>query len=315
MDATHPRTSRALWGWSVFTLAWALLLLFAGANVTTTRSGDAIPTWPQPWLPTDFSTPALIEWSHRGVAAWMGAFTLVLAVWTQIRGLSSSVKRFAWFAVGLVVLQAVLGGLRVRFVSDGIDATPTWLKVIHAVTGQVFFCALAALSTWLAPWWDRCTRRDLTPEAMSVMRCGLLGTALLFVQLLLGALARHGVLPRELHAFFALPALALVARLVLVGGWEIPAEVGEIRRPVGLLGLLAACQLALGIVAYFIAAGGGPPEGRGVTQIVLLNLHLAVGAGLLATTLSIALRAFRVWGTPTDERVAAAEAAIAGGAS
>ena len=92
-EADSPRTNRGLFRWSVFAVAWALLLLFAGANVTTTRSGDAIPSWPQPWLPSDFSTPALIEWSHRGVAAWMGVFTLVLAVWTQMREPRAAVKR------------------------------------------------------------------------------------------------------------------------------------------------------------------------------------------------------------------------------
>src|SRR5437773_11103814 len=104
MDVNHPRPSRSLWGWSVFAVGWALLLLFAGANVTTTRSGDAIPSWPQPWLPRDFSTPALIEWSHRGVAAWMGVFTLALAVWTQLRDCRKKVRRLAWSAVALVVV-------------------------------------------------------------------------------------------------------------------------------------------------------------------------------------------------------------------
>jgi len=309
-DADSPRTNRGLFRWSAFAVAWALLLLFAGANVTTTRSGDAIPSWPQPWLPRDFSTPALIEWSHRGVAAWMGIFTLALAVWTQLRDTRAAVKRLAWSLVALVVVQAVIGGLRVRFVADGIDATPTWLKATHAVTGQVYFCALAALSTVLAPWWTRATRPSgLDPAAMSVMRMSILGVLLLFVQALLGALARHGVLPREVHAFFALPALVVVARLVLAGAWDVPADCVEIRRPANLLGVLAASQLALGLVTYFIVAGGARPEDRETTQVVLMNLHLAVGAAMLGTTLSILMRAVRVFGVPTDERVAAAESA------
>ncbi len=315
-DDDRPATNRALFGFSAFAVGWALLLLFAGANVTTTRSGDAIPSWPQPWLPRDFSTPALIEWSHRGVAAWMGIFTLVLAVWTQRREPRAAVRRFGWAAVALVVVQAVIGGLRVRFVSDGIDATPTWLKATHAVTGQLFFCALASLATVLAPWWTRASRpRGLDAASMSVMRMSVLGVVLLFVQALLGALGRHGVLPREVHAFVALPVLAVVARLVLVGAWDVPEDCAEIRRPARLLGVLAAVQLALGLVTYFVAAGGARPEDRDAAQVVVMNLHLAVGAAMLGTTLSILMRAVRVFGVPTDERVADAERAAAGSAS
>ena len=315
-DEDRPRTSAALWGWSVFTIAWALLLLFAGAAVTTTRSGDAIPTWPEPLFPRDFSTPALIEWTHRGVAAWMGIFTLVLAAWTQRREKSRPrVRHLGWSLVALVLVQAVVGGLRVLFVADGIDATPTWLKVLHAVTGQAFFCALVAHSTVLAPSWRKAVRRDLDPAAMGVMRGAILSLVLLLVQLVLGALARHGVVAREVHAFFALVPLVVVARLVLVGSFDVAVRAHEIRRAASLLGVLAAAQIALGLVTYFVAATGGAPEQRTPTQVVLVNLHLAVGAAMLGTTLSILMRAVHVFGVPTDERVEAAERAASGSAS
>jgi heme A synthase len=315
-DRDHSGANRGLFRWSVFAVAWALVLLFAGANVTTTRSGDAVPSWPEPLFPRDFSTPALIEWTHRGIAAWMGIFTLALAVWAQVREKRAAVKRLAWACVALVVVQALIGWLRVKMVYDGIDATPTWAKVLHAITGQTYFCSIVALCTVLAPWWTRDSRpRGLDPAAMSVMRMSILGVLLLLVQTTLGALARHGVLPREVHAFFALPALVVVARLVLVGAWDVPADCAEIRRPANLLGVLAASQLALGLVTYFIAAGGERPEDRETMQVVLMNLHLAVGAAMLGTTLSILMRAVRVFGTPTDERVAAAESAAAGSVS
>jgi len=316
MDEDEPRAGRALHRFSVFAVAWAVILLFAGANVTTTQSGDAVPSWPKPLFPVDFSRAALIECSHRGVAAWMGVFTLVLAVWTQRAETRATVKRLAWSALGLVIVQALIGGLRVRFVTDGIDATPTWLKATHAVTGQLYFCSLVAIATSLSPWWKRAANpRPLDVAAMSVMRMAFLGVALLFVQIVLGALARHGVVPREVHAFFALPVLAVVARLVLVGAWDVPADCAEIRRPANLLGVFAASQLALGLVSYFIAASDVRPEDRDATQVVLMNLHLAVGAAMLGTTLAILMRAIRAFGMPTDERVADAERGAAGSAS
>ena len=294
----------------MFTVAWALLLLFAGAAVTTTRSGDAVPSWPQPWIPHDFSAAALIEWSHRGIAAWMGVFTLVLAVWTQIAEKTRpAVRRLGWALAALVVVQALIGGLRVRFVSDGIDVSPTWLKVMHAVTGQAFFCGLVAHSTVLLPWWTRARPRGLDAASMGVMRGAILGLVTLFVQLVLGALGRHDALPREVHALFALVPLVVVAKLVLTGSFDVDAGAREIRRPAGLLGVLAAAQIALGILTYFIGASGVTPEKRETAQVVVINLHLAAGAAMLATTLSILMRAVRVFGVPTDERVAAAEQA------
>jgi heme A synthase len=315
-DVDVSRGSRALHRWAVFVVLWAVLLVFAGANVTTTRSGDAIPSWPEPYFPRDFSTPALIEWSHRGVAFWMGVFTLVLAVGTQVRETRAAVKRAAWFAVVLVVVQALIGWQRVRFVAAGIDETPTWLKVTHAVTAHVYFATLAALAVVLSPSWTRRREKlDLDVPAMSAMRTGILGVVLLLVQTLLGALGRHGVVPREVHAFVALPVLAVAAKLVLTGAWDMPTAAADIRRAARLLGGLAAAQLALGLVTYFIATGGPAPESRDAAQIVLLNLHVATGAAMLGATLSILMRTVHVFGLPTDDRVAAAERAAAGGAS
>jgi exosortase/archaeosortase family protein len=246
----------------------------------------------------------------------MGLFTLALAVWVQLRDARPSVKRFAWATLGLVAVQAVLGGMRVRFVAAGIDETPTWLKVLHAVTGQAYFCCLAALATCLAPGWRRAARPlDLDTTSMTLLRTSLVGFVLLLAQALLGALARHGVLVREVHALAALPVLLVVAKLVLAGVWDVPAGVREIRRPASALGVLAAVQLALGLVSYFIASSGVAPESRETAQIVLMNLHLAVGAAMLGLTLSLLMRTLRVFGLPTDERVARAERAAAGAAS
>ncbi len=301
--------NRALSRFSAFCVAWALLLLFAGANVTTTRSGDAIPSWPEPLLPRDFSRPALIEWSHRGVAAWMGIFTLVLAVSTQRRDERPAVRKLAWGALALVLVQAAIGGLRVRLVSDGIDATPTWAKVLHGFVGQSYLCVLAVLATVLAPWWRGARRRELDVTSMSLLRGSMLGCALLVAQVLLGALARHGAVPREVHAFVALPVMIVAARLTLVGAFDVPADEPELRRPARLLGALAAVQLALGLVTYFVAASGTAPEARDAGQVIVVNLHLAAGAAMLATVVSLLLRTLRLHGLPTDERVAAAESA------
>ena len=306
--------SAALWGWSRFQVGATLVLLFAGANVTTTKSGDAVPTWPEPFWPHDPTVAAIIELSHRYAVPMVTVAALAVA-WLTRRDERSAVRKLAWIGVALVVAQASLGGIRVLLVSNGIAENPSWIKIVHAGVAEVFFCVAVALMTVLSPAWRAARRRDLDASAMSVMRMAILGTVLLFVQAMLGAFARHGVIPREVHAFFAVLVLAVTARLVLAGGFDVGANAEEIRRPAVLLGVLAAVQIALGLLTYFIAATGAAPESREAAQVVVINLHLAAGAAMLGTTLSILMRAVRVFGVPTDERVAAAERASAGSAA
>ena len=116
-------------------------------------------------------------------------------------------------------------------------------------------------------------------------------------------------------AFFALLPLIAVAKLVLAGAFDVDSRAVEVTRPAKLLGVLAAVQIALGLVTYFVAAAGPAPEQRDAAQVVMMGLHLVVGAAMLGTTLSILMRTVHVFGLPTDERVAAAERAAAGGVS
>jgi heme A synthase len=310
----HPRTSTALWGWSRFLVGATLVLLFAGANVTTTKSGDAVPTWPEPFWPHDPTVAAIIELSHRYAVPMVAVAALAVA-WLARRDERAAVRKLAWFGVALVVAQASLGGIRVLLVSKGVAENPSWIKIVHAGVAEVFFCVAVALMTVLSPAWRAARPRELGAPAMSVMRTSILATVLLFAQAMLGAFARHGVLPREVHAFFAVLVLAVVAKLVLAGGFDVGADAEEIRRPAVLLGVIAAAQIALGILTYFIAATGAAPESREAAQVIVMNLHLAAGAAMLGTTLSILMRAVRVFGLPTDERVAAAERAAAGSAA
>lgn len=313
-DVDVSRSSRALYRWSVFLVGATLVLLFAGANVTTTRSGDAVPTWPEPFWPKNPTLPALIELSHRYAVPMVAIAALVVA-WLARRDERAAVRKTAWFALGLVFFQAALGGVRVLVVTHEMSQDPAWLKVTHAAVAEVFLCTAVALMTVLSSSWRRAQARDLDAASMSVLRAAIAGVVLLFVQILLGALGRHELMPREVHAFFALLPLVAVAKLVLAGGFDVDSRAVEITRPAKLLGVLAAVQIALGLVTYFIAAAGPAPEQREASQVVMMGLHLVVGAAMLGTTLSILMRTVHVFGLPTDERVAAAERAAAGGAS
>jgi heme A synthase len=277
-------------------VATTLVVLAAGATVTSTASGDAVPTWPWGWFSEQLAVN--IEMSHRVVAGVLVAGTLAL-VWIAYRTKDPSLRRIAWAAFWLALVQALVGGLRIY--------VATWfLKVVHATLAQVFFCVAVAAAAVTSRWWRETRQRPLEDAGLAMLRASGFALAALFVQLVLGALGRHDVIPREVHAVFALPALVLVARIVLVASGDLPRDVELFRGPTALLGLLAGVQLVLGIAAYIVAMDVPDPLQRGAFHSITLAAHLAVGAAMMGLVLTILLRTVRLWGLPTDERVAEA---------
>lgn len=288
--------------------AWiALLVVVAGANVTSTKSGDAIPTWPWGWLGDTAATR--IEATHRYVALLLIVTTGVAAWRTGRPGL----KRLAWVIFGLVVVQALLGGWRVLVgAEDESHPSLPWLKVTHATLGQAIYPLAVAAAGLASAWWAAAPRRPVEDAGLAVMRAAGLALLSFLVQILLGALGRHDVLPREVHSVFALVPLALAARLVLALA-DVPKGIELLQGPAALLGFLTAAQLVLGVASYIVVSQTEDPLQRGLAEVVALNAHVGVSAALTGVAVSIALRAVRIWGAPTDERIAEARAAAAGG--
>lgn len=279
--------------------AWiCLLVIVAGANVTTTKSGDAIPTWPWGWL--GGSVAGWIELSHRYVAGLL-IVTTAVAAW---RTGSSALRRVAVAVFALVLVQAALGGVRVLVgaADESHGALPA-LKVAHATLGQTIFPLAVAAMALASDWWAATVQRPLDDTGLATMRAAGLALLAMFVQIVLGALGRHHVVPPEVHAIFALVPLVLAARIVLVLS-DVPRNVDLFRGPSALMGFLTALQLALGIGSYIVVSETDDPLKRDLSQVITLNAHVGVSAAMTGVAVSIALRAVRLWGAPTDERVA-----------
>jgi len=301
-------THRILWGWCGFVLFWTSVVLFLGANVTTTESGDASPEWPTSWggawymqldeLPAKLAT----ELSHRFGVPILGVFCLALLAGIFLRRLGPGARKLGWAVLALLVVQAGLGGLRVLEWKFPYSAES--IAVIHAVLAQIFFCTLVGLLAMLSPARAAVPTRPLDADGIALIRRAGFALALLFAQLVLGALGRHDVIPREVHAMFALVVVPVLVRLVLTLVGDLPRDLGYLRRPGSVLAALTAAQVALGIWTYLerphVDTIGYPP----LLQVLPINLHLAFGAWLLGTSLLVLIRAIDVYGLPTDERVA-----------
>ena len=113
----------------------------------------AFPDWPTsggrnlfayPWLRS--AGAQFIEHGHRLAGSAVGILTLALAFGVWKRDTRVWTKEMALLAAAAVLLQGVLGGMRVRMDSKG-------LAFLHACLAQAFFALTAMLATVLSPAW------------------------------------------------------------------------------------------------------------------------------------------------------------------
>jgi cytochrome c oxidase assembly protein subunit 15 len=172
----------------VWVLAAAtLFLICSGGMVTSKNVGLAVPDWPTTFGYNMFLFPAskwvggiFFEHTHRLIASAVGFFTIVLAVWLWRAEERPWLRMLGWIALAAVVVQGVLGGLRVTMLKDEIG-------IFHACLAQAFFALLVFIGLATSPTWAR--SRGRAPAA--VLWLPLLTTVLIYSQLALGATMRH----------------------------------------------------------------------------------------------------------------------------
>jgi heme a synthase len=301
-------TSLALHRFAIVCAAATFVLIFVGGLVTSTGSALAVPDWPLAFgrLVPPLTGGIRFEWGHRLVAGAVSILTLILALWTWSREPRRWVRITALAALGLVLLQAVLGGLTVLML------LPLALAVAHAAVAQAFFCLTIAMVLF--------TRTDLSstvgdndarlPEKPPPL-AALAGvtTAAAYVQILIGAVMRHvgaglaipdfptsyGRLVPPFDSFaidinFAHRCGALAVTLLV--SWTFARVMRfhfadrSLRNAAILMLVLLALQITLGVLTIW--------SGRAVLPT---TAHVAIGAALLGGSLALTIRAL-----PTQSR-------------
>jgi cytochrome c oxidase assembly protein subunit 15 len=271
------------------TACFTVLLLMAGALVTSNDAADSVPDWPlayhriiPPWV-----GGIRYEYTHRVLAAIVSILTLTLAAWLASSEPRRWVRRLGWTALCLVIAQAVLGGLRV------LEGHPALTATAHAILAQIFFMTLVSLALFTSSWWQR----DLpmlddsgSPSARSV---SLWTTVVIFVQLILGAGFRHGafgVIPHIVGACVVTFFVIWTGRTIRLRFRTVP----ELRRGVIYLHSTFGTQILLGVAAYWaiLAARGAVQPSQ--TYVILTVAHVLVGALTLASSLLVTLSCFRM---------------------
>jgi cytochrome c oxidase assembly protein subunit 15 len=176
--------------------AWVFVLVTLGAFTTSIGAGMAFPDWPlsngsinpEGWL-EDVSMFA--EHSHRLSGMMMGLITIGLAVWISRVEERRWVRHLAWWALGIVIFQGLIGGNRVlldRLHVPGFQMSlGQMLRVPHGVLAQLYACLLIGIAVACSRSWIE------RPLAIGdrVRRVGLVCCALLVLQLIIATTMRH----------------------------------------------------------------------------------------------------------------------------
>lgn len=272
-------------------LAGAFVLVLAGGLVTSRDAGLAVPDWPLAfgqlnppgwWRIENIRT----EHGHRIIAFLVAAWTAFLLVTTLRRETGILIRRLAIVAAGLVILQALLGGLRVLHLS--VD-----LAMVHGVVGQLFFASLAAFVVVTAPSWESA---PASADSRRRRVCGAVLLATVAAQLILGLFIRHlGAAARPLSGTPLLYSHVIGAGIVFSALLDYQAVKSEGSRPLCdrlLLPLLCA-QVALGIAAYVTTDDMTFDRQVTVFEAWLPTLHVGFGAALLGAAVGVNLYAWR----------------------
>ncbi len=293
-----------------FVAASTLFLIYAGAMVTSTGSGLAVPDWP---LSYGMLMPPMIagifyEHGHRMIAASVGFLTVIQAIGLQLREPKHFVRILGWCSLGAVVAQGVLGGLTVLFL------LPKPVSISHAGLAEIFLCLNLSIAFFTSKSFLRLregARDDSAPATLSTLL-----VVLVYVQILAGALVRHlgaGLAIPDFPLSFGriIPPLttaaiaanfthrtgaALVTIMVIALAVRVFRSAPAMRPLMTLLLALISLQIYLGAkVVWFGAANAGAYHSlAGDASLRLASItsfHVMTGAATLATALLLALTA------------------------
>jgi heme a synthase len=237
------------------------------------------------------------------------ALVAILTVWAGVSGSAGRGLRVLGIVLLVAVMaQGILGGLRVYL--NALLGTD--LAAVHGVFSQVVLALAVAVVVFSAPRRDVPADDRWHPDRAAV-RWGVIAAAVVFTQIVAGAVLRHTSSPLgpRLHllvAFLVVSATAAASRRV---GRDAPRGV---RRLATLAAALAGVQVVLGVEAWmmrfnagFVAAAWQPVT---AADAITRTAHALVGYCLFATAVALALTLLRARETtprPMTERRPAAE--------
>src|SRR6059058_2208466 len=170
----------------------ALFLICSGGMVTSKNVGLAVPDWPTTFGYNMFLFPVskwvggiLFEHTHRLMGSLVGFLTVILTVWLWLSEDRKWMRNLGLIALGGVILQGILGGLRVTMMKDEIG-------IFHACVAQAFFGLLVFIALVTTTFWRSISNLIVDFKKFAALKTLAIATTIaIYVQLALGATMRH----------------------------------------------------------------------------------------------------------------------------
>lgn len=293
---------RGLHGFAIFTACATLVLIVAGALVTSNDAGLSVPDWPTTFG-SFYKMPQMVggvkyEHGHRMVAEFIGLLTIILAVWTWRVEKRRWLRLLGLAALATVIAQGILGGLTVLFF------LPAPISSAHAAVAQTFFCIAVAIAVFNGRRWvEEHPRTELDQRRPALFTLTVLSIFVLYVQLILGAMFRHHGLSWWPHVINA-AVVAFVLAWTAIRAISVYPQVDAVRRPAVAMLSLMVTQLCLGFLAFITRVMWGKDAAQPETPMIVATvIHVAVGAILLATTVVLAIQVWRHVPVAFEERI------------
>jgi cytochrome c oxidase assembly protein subunit 15 len=293
---------RGLHRFAIFTASVTLVLIVAGALVTSNDAGLSVPDWPTSFG-SYYKIPHMVggikyEHTHRMVAEFVGLLTIILAVWTWRVEKRRWMRLLGLAALATVIVQGILGGLTVLFF------LPPIVSSAHALVAQTFFCIAVAIGVFTGRRWvEEQPRTEFDQRRPALFTLILLAIFVLYVQLFLGAMFRHHGLSWWPHIVNA-GLVAIVLSWTTIRAITVYPHVDAIRRPAVAMLFLMLAQLCLGFLVFVTRVMWGKDAAQPELPMVISTVvHVAVGALLLAATIVLAIQVWRHVPVAFEERI------------
>ena len=270
--------------WSVCTL----FLVVAGGLVTSNDAGLSVPDWPLSYgklMPT-MEGNVFYEHGHRMVATTVGLLTIGMAIWLVRAERRRWMRNLGWIALAAVIAQGVLGGMTVLFL------LPKPVSIGHACLAQMFFSTTVAMALFTSESWRRGVQPVDDGGAPPLHMLAVAASLCVFLQLALGASARHqaiGILPHIAGALVATGMVLWVTVRVLM----YHAGHNALRQSALALLSVTFLQVFLGIAAYMSRLATADAPQPMPLMVSFTVAHVAVGALTMAASVVLALQVFR----------------------
>ena len=283
--------------YAILVAVCTLLLVLAGASVTSKEAGLSVPDWPLSYgqVIPNMTGGVLFETGHRMIAGVVGILTIILAIWIAYVEKRAWMRRLGGAAVSLIVAQALLGGATVLMLQ------PPPVSVAHACLAQLFFSVTVAIAVFTSRKWQEGPEPVEDYGWPSLRSLAILTPVLILVQIALGAGFRHrafGLLPHVIGAMLV-PLVILLAGIFVLQ--QFPKHRSLRPSAIALLSITGV-QVFLGVIAYIARINAFEYP---LAMVLTTVAHVATGGLTLAASVVLAIQIRR------NVRVRASEAAEA----